>query len=53
MGGRTWQRRVDARGQTSLVYASPQGLTTVVSATGGMDEVGQFVYALRPAVAAS
>ena len=53
LGGRTWERRVDSRDQTSLVFVSPQGLTTVVSATGGLDEVGQFVDALRPAVPAS
>jgi len=53
LGGRTWERRSDARGQTSLVAVSPQGLTTVVSAAGGGDEVGQFVDALRPAAPAS
>jgi hypothetical protein len=53
LAGRTWERRVDARGQTSVVWVSPQGLATVVSTTGGMDEVGQFVEALHPALAAS
>ncbi|MGV1027767.1 MAG: DUF4245 family protein [Dermatophilaceae bacterium] len=53
LAGRAWDRKVDSRKQTSLVYVSPQGLATVVSTTGGMDEVGQFVAALSPAAPAS
>ena len=57
LAGRTWERRSDARGQVALVSATPLGLTTVVSSTGGgtsgMDEVAQFVDALQPAARAS
>lgn len=57
LSGRSWERRDDARGQIHVVSVSPEGLTTVVSGTvvsgaGGLDEIGQFVAALRPAPAA-
>lgn len=54
LGGRTWERREDARGQVNLVAKTPDGLTTVVSGTGGTggtDEIGTFVAAFRPAPA--
>lgn len=51
--GRTWQKLFDAaHDQTSLVTQSPQetsGLTTVIAATAGLDEILQFTNALQPA----
>ncbi len=49
LAGRQWRSRIDARGQTSLVSVSPQGLTTVLSTTGDLTDLGQFAAALRPA----
>lgn len=56
--GRTWQRLYDpARDRTSLVLTPGSGaapgaadpLTTVVTATAGMEEILAFTNALRPA----
>ncbi len=53
VSGRTWQRLYDRdHDQTSLVLqpADPAtGLTTVVAATAGMDEILLFTNALEPA----
>ncbi|MEI2733208.1 MAG: DUF4245 domain-containing protein [Dermatophilaceae bacterium] len=53
LGGRTWQRLRDDRGQVHLVATAPSGLTTVVSASSEQAEFAVLVEALRPAPPAS
>jgi len=53
MSGRTWEMRTDERNQLYAVSVSAEKLTTVVSATGGMDDIRFFVDTLKPAKAAN
>ena len=53
MGGRTWEVRTDERNQLFAVSTTPDRLTTVVSATGGIEDIRFFVDKLTPAKPAS
>ena len=53
VAGRTWEIRTDERNQLYAVSVSADKLTTVVSATGGMDDIRYFIERLEPAKAAS
>lgn len=53
VAGRTWEIRTDERNQLYAVSVSADKVTTVVSATGGMDDIRYFIERLEPAKAAS
>lgn len=60
IAGRTWEVRVDEHKQTHLVSAEPvttatgsATMTTVVSGTGGLDELRLFIGLLAPAAPSS
>jgi hypothetical protein len=54
LSGRTWEVRTDERNQVFLVSASAADrITTVVSGTGGMEDVRFFIDKLTPAKPAS
>jgi hypothetical protein len=53
LAGRTWEVRTDERNQIYVVSVSADKITTVVSASAGIDDVRFFVDKLAPATPAS